>query len=83
MAGDLKTITDAAFALPPDEQVTLLLALLGRLSPAKADDELLSNELMAEIDKRIRFCDEHPELLIPAEAAHERIRAMLRQRRAS
>lgn len=83
MASDLKSLTDAAFALPPDEQVTLLLALLGRISPTKSDEELLSEELKAELDKRIRFCDEHPDMLIPAQDAHERIRAMLRQRRAS
>jgi len=83
MASDLKSLTDAAFALPPDEQVTLLLALLGRVSPTRSDEELLSEDLKAELDKRIRFCEEHPELLIPAEDAHKRIRAMLRQRRAS
>jgi hypothetical protein len=83
MTGKLETVAKAALELPEREQVDLLLLLLERMTPTRPEAELLTDELKAELDQRARFCEEHPELLIPAEEAHQRISQLLKSRRAS
>ena len=81
MASTLKTLLKDAFELPAEDQLTLLLLLMERLSPLKTADELLTDEMKAELDIRIKFCEEHPEALIPMDEAHAHIRQMLHSRR--
>jgi putative addiction module component (TIGR02574 family) len=44
----------------------------------KTDEELLTPELKAELDRRMAHSDAHPESLIPFDEAMRRARAQLR-----
>lgn len=81
MTKSLASVLEDARSLPPADQLTLLMVLLEGVTPAKSDAEILTDEVRRELDRRIDFCDLHPEGLIPMEEAHELIRQRMRARR--
>jgi putative addiction module component (TIGR02574 family) len=61
-------------ALPPEQRSELFDAIADAVLE---DHSMLSPEYKAELERRSRFIDEHPEKLIPQAEADRRIRAVL------
>jgi putative addiction module component (TIGR02574 family) len=73
-------LVQKAMSLSESERHDLLLALLNKLMPARADDELLTDELKQELDRRIDHFDAHPESGVPMNEAHRIARERLKAR---
>jgi putative addiction module component (TIGR02574 family) len=77
MTKGLKDVLAAARQLSDEEQNELVRQLLELDESMLSDDELLTDELKAELDRRVAHSEAHPETLIPLEEARRRARAEL------
>jgi putative addiction module component (TIGR02574 family) len=80
MAQTVAEILEQADALSDADRAELLLELMLRMAPVKSDQELLTPELKAELNRRLARMDAHPEESTPMEVVHERLRAEMRAR---
>jgi len=77
MTKAVEELLKAASLLSEEEQDELITALLQLHEPIKSDEELLTPELKAELDRRIAHMDAHPEEDIPLDEALRILRSKL------
>ena len=77
MTNATKLILEAFQTLNEEERQELVFELIQQWWGVKTDDELLTPELKAELDRRIEYLDAHPEDGISLEEASRILRSRL------
>lgn len=77
MTNATKQILEAFQALSDEEREEVVFALMQQWWGIKTDEELLTPELKAELDRRLEYLDAHPEDGIPLEEAGRILRERL------
>lgn len=61
MANDVREIADLALALDDAQRLEVLLKLMASFTGVQDDDAVLSDDLKAELDRRIAHLDANPD----------------------
>jgi len=77
MTEPVQTLLDKALALDEDQRVELLLAIMDSISGTTDDEALLTDELKANLDQRLKHLDANPNDGLPLKEstakAHQRL----------